>query len=69
MIQGPDIKIFVHSEDVPHVDWCGIVCRAEQNIWRSIPQSHHLVGVGLCGNRLGSSQTWKKNTQIMGLTG
>lgn len=26
----------------PHVDWAGIPMRAQQDLWGSIPQSHHL---------------------------
>lgn len=43
----------------PHVDGCGVFRRAQQHIRRPIPQSHHLIGVSLRRDRLGSCQTSK----------
>lgn len=51
------------SVNPPHVDGCGVFCRAQQHVGGPIPQSHHLVGVGLGGHGLGSGQTWMTGRQ------
>lgn len=52
----------------PHVDGCGVFCRAQQHVGGAVPQSHHLVGVGLGGHRLGSGQTWREAPVSLSLT-
>lgn len=50
----------------PHVDGRGVLCGAQEHVGGPVPQSHHLIGVGLCGNRLGSGQTWRTQEQVLG---
>lgn len=44
----------------------GVVSAAEQDVGGSVPQRHHLIGVGLCGNGLCTGQTWNTHTQVVG---
>ena len=45
-----------NASNAPHVDGCGVLCRAKKDIWRSVPQSHHLIRIGFGGDRLRSGQ-------------
>lgn len=45
----------------------GVVSAAQQDVRRSVPQRHHLVGIGLGGDGLGPGQTWRRiPTQVTG---
>ncbi len=46
------------QEYPPHVQAGGVVCGSQQDIWRPVPQGHHLIGVGMAGDWLGPGQTW-----------
>jgi hypothetical protein len=46
-----------YASNAPHINVSRVVCRAEQDIWRSIPECHDLVGVSLSRNRLSSSES------------
>lgn len=46
----------------PHVYVSRVVSAAQQDVWRSVPQCHHLIRVGLCRDWLCSSQTWNTYT-------
>lgn len=50
---------------VPHVDLRRILRGAQQNIRRPVPKGHHLVGVGLSGDRFGPGQTCRTHQDII----
>ena len=39
-----------NAAHAPHVDGRGVLGRAKQDIWRSVPQSYHFVRVGFGRN-------------------
>ena len=39
-----------NAAHTPHVDGRGVLGRAKQDIWRSVPQSYHFVRVGFGRN-------------------
>lgn len=47
------------QEYPPHVQAGGVVCGSQQDIWRPVPQGHHLIGVGMAGDRLCPGQAWR----------
>ena len=46
-----------NATDTPHIDGRAVLCAAEQDVRRAIPQRHHLIAVGLGRNGLGPGQT------------
>jgi len=38
------------SQYPPHVQAGGVVGGSQQDIWRPVPQGHHLIGVGVTGD-------------------
>lgn len=42
---------------LPHIDLRGVFRGSQEDVWRAVPEGHHLVGVGFGGNRLGPRQT------------
>ena len=46
-----------NAAHAPHVDGRGVLGRAKQDIWRSVPQSYHFVRVGFGRNWLCTCKT------------
>lgn len=45
-----------NASDPPHINGGGVLRGAQEDIWRSVPEGHHLVAVGLGGDALGAGQ-------------
>ena len=61
-----------NAAHAPHVDGRGVLGRAKQDIWRSVPQSYHFVRVGFgrnwlctCKTKIGQLELMKKNGHII----
>lgn len=76
MIVGvPDTGKYGHARDhlhedaahPPHVQWGGVLCAAEEDVWRTIPQGDYLVGVGVAGHGLGPGQAEVSQLQLADL--
>lgn len=67
--QGSTCRHLVEdTANTPHVNLSGIVGAAQQDVRGAVPKRHHLIGVGLRGNRFCSCQTWRPNKKdILGV--